>query len=490
MNRFGVFGLCLAAALLSCKKAPEKNSKEKTPSATAPVAAPKTATQKNNDLKVPSSAKAPSDLNHLFSKSYGGENNEHVRAMTKTNTGRFVMGGFYEEENPFIDTQDNPHKRNGFLTALEKNGDVAWSRSIGGKQTDTVDAVGADSKENILCTGLFSNALTFGDGSLRAEGADDIFIASYDKMGKRNWIRTFGGMDVDVPYDLIVDKNDNIYITGEFRLLSKFLGQSVNTKGESDIFLAKLSPEGNLLWLKAFGSTGEDSGRALAIDNNGSIVLAASFSRSIDFGLGPLESNGNIDTAIVKFNPKGQTIWNRSYGTNLNDLVYDVATGPANQIVVAAAFDDTLELEQKVLKPKGKFDALLLQYTSDGDLAWVKTMGDKEDDYVALVGVTQNHNVIATGGFWYDATWGQSTLKSAGDKDVFLTQTASDGTPLSAKSFGAEQKDTVKGLFVDDQVALAGTFHYDINFGGEDLVQGEKEKGKLPKSDVFLATFK
>ena len=203
-----------------------------------------------------------------------------------------------------------------------------------------------------------------------------------------------------------------------------------------------------------------------------------------------MESNGNIDTAIVKFNPKGQTIWNRSYGTNLNDLVYDVATGPANQIVVAAAFDDTLELEQKVLKPKGKFDALLLQYTSDGDLAWVKTMGDKEDDYVALVGVTQNHNVIATGGFWYDATWGQSTLKSAGDKDVFLTQTASDGTPLSAKSFGAEQKDTVKGLFVDDQVALAGTFHYDINFGGEDLVQGEKEKGKLPKSDVFLATFK
>lgn len=491
MARLSLLGLILVTSLFGCKKTPEKDPpKTSAQLATSPVAAPTQAASQQGNTEIPSSPKTSADFKHVFSKSYGGESNEHIRTMTKTKNGIVALGGFYEDANPFIKKQDNPHKRNGFVTTLNKNGEVAWSLSIGGKQTDTVDALSSDSNNNILCTGLFSDALEFNDGSLRSEGADDVYVASYDKAGNRNWVKTFGGMDVDVPYDLVVDKEDNVYVTGEFRLLSKFLGQSVQSKGESDVFLAKLSPQGNLIWLKAFGSTGEDSGRALALDTQGSLVLVATFSRSIDFGLGALESNGNLDTAIVKFNPQGQTIWNLSYGTNLNDLVYDVTTGPANQIVVAGAFDDTLEIDKNVYETKGKFDALLLQFKTDGSFAWARSMGAKEDDYVARVGVTEDNRVIAAGGFWYNVTWGADSLKSAGDKDVFLTETASDGTPLSAKRFGGEQKDTVKGMVIDNEVALAGTFHYDINFGGTDLIQGEKEKGKLPKSDVFIAKFK
>ena len=52
-------------------------------------------------------------------------------------------------------------------------------------------------------------------------------------------------------------------------------------------------------WTRGFGGVGDDAASAVAIGPDDSIVLAGSFSDTIDFGLGPLHSYGGTDAFLL-----------------------------------------------------------------------------------------------------------------------------------------------------------------------------------------------
>ena len=64
---------------------------------------------------------------------------------------------------------------------------------------------------------------------------------------------------------------------------------SINTaeltsKGDYDVFVLKLDVNGDYLWAKSFGgSTYNDVGQSITIDNQGSIYITGWFSGIVDF---------------------------------------------------------------------------------------------------------------------------------------------------------------------------------------------------------------
>ena len=46
--------------------------------------------------------------------------------------------------------------------------------------------------------------------------------------------------------------------------------------GGSDAFVASISSDGQLLWSRFFGGTGDDSGIGVAVDSSGNIIIAGS----------------------------------------------------------------------------------------------------------------------------------------------------------------------------------------------------------------------
>ena len=116
-------------------------------------------------------------------------------------------------------------------------------------------------------------------------GADRAFSQSFE------WVKQIGTSGLNRGYSLKTDKLGNIYVTGSFQGTVQFGGVNVTSKGGSDIFIAKYSNSGNLIWIKTPGGTGYDDGYSM---QKGRISLSQDSCRTVNlkisFYAGPLFS--------------------------------------------------------------------------------------------------------------------------------------------------------------------------------------------------------
>jgi hypothetical protein len=103
------------------------------------------------------------------------------------------------------------------------------------------------------------------------------------------WTRGLTNVGIGNIYGLAVDATGNVYATGSFYSsidLDPGAGSVIRTtSGESDgdIFVVKLSSNGNYVWGETFGGVGLDIGYGLAIGSAGGVVLGGTFGDVVDF---------------------------------------------------------------------------------------------------------------------------------------------------------------------------------------------------------------
>jgi hypothetical protein len=99
------------------------------------------------------------------------------------------------------------------------------------------------------------------------------------------WTRavSFGGSGSDSGTAVKVDAYGNRYVTGGFSSSAKFGDRVLNSAGDSDIFLAKFDRSGELLWLLQADGPGDDIGNDIAFDREQNIYVAGSFTDSATF---------------------------------------------------------------------------------------------------------------------------------------------------------------------------------------------------------------
>jgi len=129
---------------------------------------------------------------------------------------------------------------------------------------------------------------------------------------KHLWSKRFGGISNDSGYSLSVDSLGNVYITGHYSSSSIGFGGGVLTNAGgscgsypcSDIFLARFDSNGNHLWSKRFGGSGNDYGKSVSVDSSGNVYGTGYFqSINVDFGECPLSSAGDNDIYLIKYTP-------------------------------------------------------------------------------------------------------------------------------------------------------------------------------------------
>jgi hypothetical protein len=55
------------------------------------------------------------------------------------------------------------------------------------------------------------------------------------------------------------------------------------------------------LWSQRFGGTGDDSGRVVAVDGTGNVLVTGTFTGTVNFGGGDLTSAGGYDIFVAKY---------------------------------------------------------------------------------------------------------------------------------------------------------------------------------------------
>ena len=111
-----------------------------------------------------------------------------------------------------------------------------------------------------------------------------------DAAGNFLWAKAFGGTSTDGGRSINVDDNGYVYVTGNFQGTADFdPGAGVDNHtaaGSNDIFVQKMDATGDFLWVKAFGGSGNDSGRSINVDASGNVYTTGFFQGTVDFDPG------------------------------------------------------------------------------------------------------------------------------------------------------------------------------------------------------------
>ena len=116
---------------------------------------------------------------------------------------------------------------------------------------------------------------------MTSAGLQDVFFSKITPGGNVNWVKTWGGVNVDIPNDLAIDHSANrIYIGGYLGNNATdydpgsgtvLIGGTSGGQGGYDSWISKFTPMGDLDWAKNFGSSGHDRIEGLAADSSGNV---------------------------------------------------------------------------------------------------------------------------------------------------------------------------------------------------------------------------
>jgi hypothetical protein len=128
------------------------------------------------------------------------------------------------------------------------NGNLIWMRTLADGRNDNAYGVAVDNVGNIYVAGTTN--------SFKAATDRDIFVAKFDPAGNLLWFRTINlGAGDDIAYSIAVIQYDHVYITGV-----------TYSMGSGDTFFAKLSANGDVLYVMVSGMDGEDIGYKVALN--------------------------------------------------------------------------------------------------------------------------------------------------------------------------------------------------------------------------------
>lgn len=338
--------------------------------------------------------------------------------------------------------------QDAFVAMYTSAGDPRWSLRLGGPQSDGATAVAVDGAGDILVTGVMSDRVDFGAAGVKTSaGGTDVFLLKLGPDGTIRWAISDGGSQDDAPRGLVASAGGPV-VAGHFRGAgARFAGDTLNSAGDQDLFLARYDGAGRGLGAKRFGSTGFEEVNGLARDAAGHLLLTGSFDGTIGFGAGDLTTvSGSTDLYVAALEANGDHRWARSFGGPATDRGQDIAADAAGNVVVTGSFRGNFMLGGSALSSKGGDDVLLVRLGPDGAPQWAVQGGGSGADVGLRLALGPAGQAFVLGTFSGSTVVGGDTLMSTGDVDVFLAQYDGAGGGRGAARFGGAEQDMASAV--------------------------------------------
>jgi hypothetical protein len=312
---------------------------------------------------------------------------------------------------------------NLFLVKFDLDGNVAWARSENAGGGNLIKSVSSDAAGNAYLTGSFTGGATIGGIGILSAGGVDIFVAKYDPSGSVVWAKQFGSAGDDGAFAIATSSTGYFAITGYIGGKISFGAASLSAFGSSDLFVAKFSPDGNVVWAFQSGDTVSGSGAGIAMDLQGNVYVTGAFNGWVPDGC---DGYGNI--YIAKFNTEGSKVWAKCAGPSGEDYGNAITADRNGNIYITGQYDEDMNLGTGPIPVSGIGDMFIAEYNSSGTALWADHTGAKmATDFGNAVALDSAGELYVSGGFTDTMRLGPLTLKSFYLTDMFVTKI---GIPL------------------------------------------------------------
>ncbi|WP_207220062.1 Ig-like domain repeat protein, partial [Emticicia agri] len=259
----------------------------------------------------------------------GGTNRDLGYALAVSGTDVLITGVFNGTANfntpssSGTNTLASAGASDMFLAKFNDSGDFQWARRGGGALSDFGGGYIVASGTDIYISGAFLGTANFntpsatGSNEITSAGSADIFITKYTASGDFLWARRAGSVSGNENGNALSVYNDEVYMTGmfygtaNFNTPSAFGSNELISEGSGDIFIAKYSSSGNVLWLRRGGGTQDDDfGNCIAVSSEGVFVTGsvrgiANFNTPSASGSNTIDSRPGANRFIARYNHSG-----------------------------------------------------------------------------------------------------------------------------------------------------------------------------------------
>jgi gliding motility-associated-like protein len=413
----------------------------------------------------------------------GGAANDEALRVTHDEQGNIYSTGYFSQYaafGPFIITSSG--SADLFIAKQDPNGEYQWVKKAGGSQLDKAYSITCDKDGNVIVCGLFSGQATFGTTTITStSNTQDMFVAKLDASGNFQWAKHFGGNDVDIANSVSCDSRGNVLVTGQFRGAAQFgsysfISQQSGTALAYDIIVAKLSPNGSVIWAKAGGGKYDDRGLSITSDEKNNVYLSGQFSDTLNFA--STYPNNSFNTGLLmKFDSLGNEKWIRKFYGSLV-TIYDLKYLKGGLFLTGDFLGMlTVSTTPAVTLSNGFQNKIFaMKIDTAGSVMWKYASGSDQSLSALGISVDTLQNAYITGTFkcvYTDLSgqYGAGVFNSVGFRDVFVTRLNSSGVKVWDRQFGGPGDDHCQGIstFIPGQPVIAGSFesHFNVPDGGQ-----------------------
>ncbi len=348
--------------------------------------------------------------------------------------------------------------------------------------------MGSDVTRSLLKTrdggylALGNTTLSVVEGSV---GGPSIWVLKFNAEGNLEWNNVYGGLDADYAAEVIQTSDGGYLVSGASKSSQ---GNVSSNAGNTDWLLLKLNAAGNVEWTKTFGGTKQEGVSDILETKSGNyLAVGNSWSSDGDF----TRSGINSSAWFFMLSPTGDLVWKSHLDGGTPNNVLELENGEFFVLGDIFTTGTTTELRiwklnqageitfTKNFNPGGHFqthttdmfldmngnilasgevaidannsDAMLLNITLDGDVNWMKVIGNDKRDIINSVTPVQDGSFLATG---------RIRPNGSAPADVWLAKYDASGNQLWENQVGGSDFDWASNvLILEDEslVVLAST---------------------------------
>jgi hypothetical protein len=308
-----------------------------------------------------------------------------------------------------------PQNNNAFLFRLSKDGDLRWVTAPN-SPSSTMDyglkTMAADTAGCIIFTGNFSTSLQLGEFTLTSNFPTK-YIAKLSPIGQVLWVKRFSESFACYPIELTTDRHNNLYLGCELRASWSFDDSVFVHRGEYDIVILQLTPSGDLIKSWHFGQAGRESVDGIGVDNSDNIYIAGNYWSNLQIGEISFPSVSNYAARfLMRLDASGEIKWGKPIAFNTYYLG-GLCVDRFGNTSICFNYKDSLNIIDRTIPGLGSWDVVFASYDDQGNRKWYMHAGDEKWDTSWSLSADVFGHVYFTGRFYEKSKFGTIALQSS-----------------------------------------------------------------------------
>ncbi len=316
---------------------------------------------------------------------YGGTYTDIAKAVVETENGEFLIIGYTNSYEGDITTTKGNYDI--WLIKIDSTGKILWNKNYGGLYNDIISykSLIKTQDNNFLFMGTTNSKDTDVSTAL---GDRDIWVVKINPQGEIIWEKSLGGDSEDNAETIVADPISGFYLCA---VTASNNGNIDYNYGYADVWVAKISNEGEIIWQKTVGGKrAENFATLIHCKDNGILIMASSNSRD-----GDVTNNfGEHDIFFVKLNNEGTVEWRKTFGGTLDESIGDVIqTADGGYLATLKTASDDYYIGTN----NGKDDICFVKLSEAGEIQWTKIIGGTRDDFARSFFQKTDNSIITAG---------------------------------------------------------------------------------------------